>query len=150
MSPPNENDEGRAPHHQGQPSPSELNNHHITGTSKATAPTTTSPGSALVWLPCTSTHPQDPRSQLNRRRDAKNRSVPLDCGCGTRDPMMCRCTEPRLTNHALDGWADAARHLLAAGQMPVVPLEVRRALWQRPADRLLAETLHAACDGEVA
>jgi hypothetical protein len=30
-----------------------------------------------------------------------------------------------------------------------VPLEVRRALWKRPADRALAELLHEACD-EVA
>lgn len=57
--------------------------------------------------------------------------VPLDCGC--RDPWPCRCTDPPLSEHALDGWRDAARHVLAVGRMPLVPLEVRRAFYRRAA-----------------
>lgn len=85
--------------------------------------------------------------QLQRRRDAAKRSVPLDCGC--RDPWICKCTRPPLTERALDGWRDAARHVLATGEIPLVPIEVRRALWRRPADRALAEHLHDAC-GRIA
>lgn len=83
----------------------------------------------------------------NRRRvAAAQRVVPLDCGCP--DPQRCRCTEPPLSDLAIDGWSDAARHLLAAGRMPLVPLEVRRALYRRGgAERKLAETLHAGCGG---
>ncbi|WP_231984655.1 hypothetical protein [Mycobacterium sp. 852014-52144_SCH5372336] len=51
----------------------------------------------------------------------------------------------------IDGWRDAARHVLAAGRMPLVPLEVRRALYRRGgADRELAEILHAGCGGVIA
>ena len=105
-------------------------------------------GGALVWLPCTRTYPQDLRSQLRRRRAAAHRSIPLDCGC--RDPWPCRCTEPPLSERALDAWVAAAWHLLELGHMPLVPLEVRRALWRRPADRELAEILHRGCGGAAA
>lgn len=88
-------------------------------------------------------------AQLGRRRAAARRLVPLDCGCP--DPWPCRCTEPPLSEHALDGWRDAAMKLLEADLMPVVPLEVRRALYRRGgADRVLAELLHEACGGEAA
>ena len=87
------------------------------------------------------------RRQLHHRRAAAVRSAPLDCGC--RDPYPCRCTSPPLSDTAMDGWRDAAQHLLATGQMPILPLEVRRALWRRGGhDRVLAELLHNAC-GEV-
>jgi hypothetical protein len=95
--------------------------------------------------------PQDTHSQLERRREAKNRSVPLACGC--RDTLTCRCytTEPPLSEHALDGWRDAALKVLFDGCVPVLPIEVRRALWQRGGpDRVLAEKLHEACGGEIA
>ena len=36
------------------------------------------------------------------------------------------------------------------GHMPLLPLEVRRALWRRPADRALAELLHDACGEAIA
>ncbi|AFC44587.1 hypothetical protein OCU_33680 [Mycobacterium intracellulare ATCC 13950] len=73
--------------------------------------------------------------------------MPLDCGC--RDPWPCRCTEPPLSDKAIDGWRDAAEHVLATGQIPLTPLDVRRALWRRGGrDRELAEFLHHAC-GEV-
>lgn len=88
-------------------------------------------------------------AQLGRRRDAARRLVPLDCGCP--DPWPCRCTEPPLSERALDGWRDAAMTLLRAELIPLVPLEVRRALWRRGgADRVLAELLHDACGGEAA
>lgn len=42
-------------------------------------------------------------------------------------------------------------HLLRAGRAPLLPLEVRRALWRRGgADRELAELLHDECGGEAA
>jgi hypothetical protein len=85
---------------------------------------------------------------LRRRREASWRIVPLDCGC--RDPWRCRCTSAALSAAALDGWRDAAQHILANGWIPLLPLEVRRALLRRQgADRLLAKRLHQAC-GEVA
>jgi hypothetical protein len=83
-----------------------------------------------------------------RRRAAADRMVPLDCGC--RDPSPCRCTAPPLSHVALDGWRDAALHVLDSGAMPLVPVEVRRALYRRGgADRALAGLLHAGCDGAV-
>jgi hypothetical protein len=101
----------------------------------------------LVLLPWV--HPQDLRSQLHRRRQAAARSVPLDCGC--RDPGGCRCTQPPLTEHAVDSWRDSALHILRTGNMPVLPIEARQALWRRGgADRMLAELLHDACGGEIA
>ena len=87
-------------------------------------------------------------AQLHRRLEASRRVVPLDCGCP--DPWPCRCTEPPLTDVALDAWRDAAKHVLATGRTPLVPIEVRCALWRRPADRALAELLHELCGGAVA
>lgn len=103
-----------------------------------------------VWVPCTRPPaPQDALSWTRRRRAAAHRSVPLDCGC--RDPWPCRCTDPPLSEHQIDGWRNAAEHVLAGGQMPVVPIEVRRALWRRGGpDRELAETLHSGCGQVVA
>jgi hypothetical protein len=92
---------------------------------------------------------QHPHRSWNRRRAAQ-RMVPLECGCGP-DPWLCRCSEPPLSDVVVDGWRDAARHVLAVGPMPLVPLEVRRALYRRGrADRELAETLHAGCGGVIA
>lgn len=89
-----------------------------------------------------------------RRRAASRRMVPLDCGCPTgphADPLSCLCTSPPLSEHALDSWRDAAEHVLAGGQMPVVPLEVRRALYRRGGrDRALAARLHRGCGGRAA
>ena len=89
------------------------------------------------------------REQLARRRAATARSVPLDCGC--RDPWRCSCTEPSLSGVVVDGWRDSAVHILAAGLLPRLPLEVLRALYRRGGrDRLLAEMLHHAIGGEAA
>jgi hypothetical protein len=126
--PPNES-EGRAPHHQGQPSPSELNNHHITGSPQVTAPETLSPGSALVWLPCTWTHPQDVSSQLRRRRNASYRRPELE-HIGRSDPWHF---EPPTA-----GYEDAAAHLLSHAPDP----EGLREMWKRGGhERLDAETI---------
>ena len=114
---------------------------------KDTAQAANAPGSALEWVPCTRSYPQDRRSQLERRRGQSRRSVPLDCGC--RDPWPCRCTEPPLSDRRLDAWQDAAEHILASGRMPLVPLEVRRALWRRPESRDLAARLHEGCGEAV-
>lgn len=76
----------------------------------------------------------------------------LDCGCDTADPRLCRCTQPPLTDHAVDGWKSAAGYILdTTGQTPLLPLEVLRALYRRGGqDRALAEQLHAATGGVVA
>lgn len=108
------------------------------------------PGGELVWLPCTRKSPGDLRTQLNRRRAAAQRSVPLSCG-SCRDPLLCNCTQPPMSDATLDAWRDAALKLLFDRHIPLLPIEVRRALWRRGGpDRVLAERLHAACGGEVA
>lgn len=148
---PPEESEGRDPHHRPRPSTSRFSSNHTAYTQQQnTAGADKTPGSALVWLPCTWDHPQDLRSQLGRRRNQSNRSVPLDCGC--RDGWTCRCTQPPLSDHAIDAWRDAAKHVLGTGRIPLgLPLEVRRALWRRGGrDRELAEQLHQACEGAIA
>jgi len=85
---------------------------------------------------------------LRRRRRASQRMMALACGCF--DPWPHRRTEPPLSEHELDAWVAAAEHILAEGCMPLVPIEVRRALWRRPADRALALLLHDASGGAVA
>jgi hypothetical protein len=107
----------------------------------------TKPGKSLVWIPCTWNSPQDTRSQLERRSGAAKRSVPLDCG--HRDQLLCDCTRPPLSNHAIDGWRRAAEHVLATGQVPLLPIEVLQALWHRGGDdRALARQLHEASGRE--
>jgi hypothetical protein len=87
-------------------------------------------------------------AQLRTRRQASYRLAPLDCGC--RDPWPCRCTQPPLSEHALESWRVTAEYLLATAGMPVVPIEVRRAWWRRGGrDRALAERLHRGCGGAV-
>ncbi|WP_232021891.1 hypothetical protein [Mycobacterium basiliense] len=99
-------------------------------------------GKRVCWLPCTWEFRQDVASQWRRRRVAAARSVPLDCGC--RDPLPCRCTQPPLSEHAVDSWIDTILHLLVvADAIPSVPFEVLRELWRRGgADRALAEHVH--------
>jgi hypothetical protein len=88
---------------------------------------------------------------LHRRRVAAARSVPLDCGC-CRDPLLpCQCSQPALSVHAVDSWRDAALHIIEQGYMPLVPIEVRRALFRRGGrERQLAGLLHRGCEGRVA
>ena len=85
----------------------------------------------------------------HRRFDASVRLVPLNCGCA--DSWAHHCIKPSLTERSLDGYAEAARHLLnTAGCLPLVPLEALRALYRRGGDdRALAEQLHAATGGVV-
>lgn len=46
----------------------------------------------------------------------------------------------------MEGWVAAIKHLLELGEIPLAPIEVRRALWRRGGeDRELAELLHEAC-----
>ena len=75
--------------------------------------------------------------------------VPLHCGC--RDPWPCRCTEPPLSDRMIDAGREAALHILDTGKVPLLELEVLRALWRRGGDdRRLAEELHEMTGGQVA
>lgn len=86
---------------------------------------------------------------MKRRRAAARRLMPLDCGCP--DPWPCRCSLPPLSDKMIDAGRDAALHILESGRVPLLAIEVLQALWRRGGpDRVLAEQLHAACDGEVA
>lgn len=116
------------------------------------------PGAALElyrprypqWVPCTRPPaPQDINSQLDRRRRTSTRCVPLDCGCP--DPWPCDCTSPPLTDKWIDAGRDAARHLLAAGQTPLLEIEILQALWRRGGDdRRLAQHIHQLTEGQIA
>jgi hypothetical protein len=87
--------------------------------------------------------------QINRRRDAALRLLPLDCGC--RDPWPCTCTSPPLSAHTIDSFRDAAIHVLGAGCTPLLPIEVMRALWRRGgADAELVQRLSLLSGGAVA
>lgn len=102
-----------------------------------------------MCMPCTRQHPQDTAGQLRRRRDASQRVAPLDCGCP--DPWPCRCSEPPLSERMIDAGRDAARHLLATGQVPMLKFEVLKALWRRGGDdRALAEQVWTLTGGAVA
>ena len=92
----------------------------------------------------------DPAQQLRRRHAACRRLPALSCGCV--DPLVHRCRpQPQLTEHQLDAWRDTTWHVLATGLVPLLPIEVRRALYRRGGtDRALAELLHDSCGGEAA
>ena len=69
------------------------------------------------------------------------RSPLLDCGC--RD--YCHCTPPALSGNQIDAWADCARYIIDPGCLPILPVEVLRALHRRGGeDRVLAEKLREA------
>ncbi|ORM29201.1 hypothetical protein BFL43_20420 [Williamsia sp. 1135] len=53
----------------------------------------------------------------------------MDCSC--RDPWTCRHNRDDDSDAYLDGWIDAATHLLDAGVCPVVPVDIARQLWRR-------------------
>jgi hypothetical protein len=65
---------------------------------------------------------------LHRRRQASRRLVPMACGCP--DPWPCRCSQPPLSDRALEAWADAVAHLRSHGLTPIVPPAVRQALYE--------------------
>ncbi|MDT5076777.1 MAG: hypothetical protein QOJ80_1414 [Mycobacterium sp.] len=84
-----------------------------------------------------------------RRHRAARRLPSLDCGC--RDPWPCRCTEPALSDRMIDAGRDAALHILERGRIPLLEIEVLRALWRRGGgDRELAEKLHVLTGRVVA
>lgn len=86
---------------------------------------------------------------LRRRRQASYRLVPLDCGC--RDPWPCHCTQPTLSEKFIDAGRDAALHVLEHGGIPLLAIEVLRALYRRGGDdRALAVELHALTGGVAA
>jgi hypothetical protein len=90
----------------------------------------------------------DVAGQLRARRGASQRMVSLDCGC--RDPWPCRCSDPPLSENMIDAGRSAALHILDTGKVPLLELEVLRALYRRGgADRTLAERLHQMTGGVV-
>jgi len=93
------------------------------------------------------------------RRAAALRLEPLSHS-GRRDPLTFREVadgierhdrpEP-MSNKQIDGWSDAAHHLLDVGVLPLLPLAAGRALWRRGGHhRELAHRLHAACPERAA
>lgn len=111
------------------------------------------PGKTLVWVPCTRSYPQDPRSQLERRREAARRLPRICDRCSASDPLQCRCwnPDPPLSDHALDAWRAAIERTLPIGA-PVVPLEVLQLLYRRnrDGDRELALRVWEQTGGLVA
>lgn len=76
---------------------------------------------------------------LMRRRRAAERCEPDDNGW--RDPWRPWRPE-RLTDSYVDGYRDAALHLLAQGLLPAPNVPAMRVLWgRRGADQRLARTL---------
>lgn len=77
--------------------------------------------------------------QLKRRQEAARR-LPAYCGCGARDPILCRCGRTEeLTENAVDGWRATIELLLPIGP-PIVPVQVLRQLWRNGgSDQVLAE-----------
>lgn len=89
------------------------------------------------------------RTQLERRREAARRLPSLDCGCP--DPWPCACTQPPLSEQMIDAGRDAALHFLRLNHVPILGIEVLRALYRRGGlDRELAEHLHSATRGALA
>jgi len=79
---------------------------------------------------------------LHRRRSVTLRVPPYgDCPC--RDPWVCRCGDyTELSEAYVDGYRDAARHLLAQGLLPAPNVPAMRVMWgRRGADQRLARTL---------
>ena len=109
-------------------------------------------GRRVCWVPCTWTFPQDTASQLSRRRESSKRLVRLTDCCGARDPLSCRChnPKPQLGDNAVDAWRAAIKRTLPIGP-PLVPIEVLQRLWRNGGtDRQLAEQVWAQTGGAVA
>uniref|UniRef100_A0A5Q5BKW4 Uncharacterized protein n=2 Tax=unclassified Mycobacterium TaxID=2642494 RepID=A0A5Q5BKW4_MYCSS len=68
---------------------------------------------------------------LRRRRAATYRLPVLACGCA--DPWTCRhhTKHGSVTDQFVDGYRDAAEHLLASGLTPPPNLPAMRAMWKR-------------------
>lgn len=65
---------------------------------------------------------------LRRRRAETYRRPKLDCGCV--DPWTNRHDE-QITDNYVDGYRDAAEHLLASGLAPAPNLPAMRTMWKR-------------------
>jgi hypothetical protein len=117
-----------------------------------TAGTDKTPGTALQWVPCTRSYPQDRHSQIKRRREAARRLAPWCDRCSARDPLLCRCwnPDPPMSDHAIDAWRAAIERTLPIGP-PVVPLEVLQRLYRNTgSDRELALRVWEMSGGEIA
>lgn len=66
---------------------------------------------------------------LRRRRATTCRLPVLDCGHV--DPWTCRHDADDITDQYIDGYRDAAQHLLANGLTPAPNLAAMRAMWRR-------------------
>lgn len=122
---------------------------HQADTADRTPSGSTTPMRPLPRLaPCTRTPAQqEALDQLARRREAANRSVPLDCG-RCRDPWTCRCNHPEPSDRMLDAGREAALHLLDAGYLPLLDANTMRGLWRRRGDdRRLAQHIHQLTQG---
>ncbi|OBB08921.1 hypothetical protein A5668_11945 [Mycolicibacterium fortuitum] len=70
---------------------------------------------------------------LRRRRAATYRLPALDCG--HTDPWVCDCrNDIEMTDQYVDGYRDAAEHLLSQGLTPAPNLPAMRAMWKRGGD----------------
>jgi len=109
------------------------------------------PGKALLHVPCTRSYPQDLHAQLHRRR-AASRRLPRCCDrCGARDPLLCRCWEPKppLSDNAIDAWRATIERTMPIGA-PIVPIEVLQRFHRNGgADRELAEVVWAQTGGLI-
>ena len=75
--------------------------------------------------------PEPVHVQLRRRRVWSYKCPPLNC-CPCRDPLGCRCHNPaRINDQYVDGYQDAAQHLLTEGLPPAPNVAALRRLWRR-------------------
>src|SRR6202022_2063756 len=73
-------------------------------------------------------------ASLRRRQTATYRVPRLECGCA--DTWTCRCFD---AEEYVDGWRDAALHLLDHGLLPAPNVKAMRVLWgRRGSDQRLA------------
>lgn len=71
---------------------------------------------------------------IRRRRAYADKASLLSCGRCT-DPWTCRCREAQpINDQYVDGYRDAAKHLLAQGLTPAPNVDAMRILWRRGGD----------------
>lgn len=68
---------------------------------------------------------------LRRRTAAAQRTPPL--ACGHTDPWTSACRNES-SDQAIDGYRDAAKHLLAQGLAPAPNFPAMREMWKRGGD----------------
>jgi hypothetical protein len=69
-------------------------------------------------------------ADTRRRRAASRRIEPLAC-CACVDPWMCRCHDGPASDQQLDGYAEAAEHLLTHNLLPAPNVAAVRRMWRR-------------------